>query len=113
MTRGRVAGIAATNYAYDTFRAVLAQAAALDQTAAEALAARAALMLEDLAAGSDSEAVRSAVAVVGSRRGWGPYARIHTRAYRGAPEEPVTATSATSTATSPEPPKRGRLGWSR
>lgn len=113
MTRGRVANLSATNYAYDTFRAVLARTAAIDQTAAEALAARAILMFEELVCESDNDAVRSAVAVVGSRRGMGPYARTYTRAYRGAAEDAVTATSATSTATSPEPPKRGRLGWSR
>lgn len=113
MTRGRVHALSAANYAWDTFRAVLAQAAVMDQGAAEAMAARVIPVLERLVEEADSEAIRSATAVVGARRGWGPYARTHTRAYRGGADGAVTAGSAVSTAGSRAPLERGRRGWSR
>ena len=113
MTRGRVNNLAAANYAWDTFRAVLARAAVLDQGEAEAMAARVIPVLERLVTEAESEAIRSATAVVGARRGWGPYARTYTRAYRGVAEAAVTAGSAGSTAGSVAPLERGRRRWSR
>lgn len=114
VTRGRVGNLPAANHAWDTFRAVLAQAAVLDQGAAEAMAARVVTVLERLVADADSEAIRSATAVVGARRGWGPYTRPYTRACRGPGDGAVTADTAGSTAGSVAPLERGsRRGWAR
>lgn len=98
MTRGRVHALGAANHAWDTFRAVLTRAAAIDPTAAEAMAARVVPVLERLIEEADSEAIRTATAVVGARRGWGPYARMYTRAHRGPCDGAVTAGTAVPTA---------------
>lgn len=111
MTRGM--GTQQAVWAWDTFRAILTRAAKADPMAAETVAAQFVVVLEDLVARSDAPAIRSAVAVVGPRRGWGVYARGHARAHRGGPEAAVTATTATSTATSRDGSAGARKGWLR
>lgn len=111
--KAKVGGMPALVYDLDTFRAIAVRVAEQDQMAAEALVAQLRAVLPEVVAGSDSLAVQSAVAVVGSRRGWGPYARLHARARRGSVDDAVTATSATSAATSGSAVERGRRRWGR